>query len=130
MLAREGTDSGLGEAALRELTRQYPDTPEADSARRLLGEPVPERPEDFYAPPPRLASLVSALPDAADPMLRISDQLDRYAAAREARERQDVRTSREGERQEPLRPPGVPRAGATQEPEPPSTVQPPVGAEP
>ena len=132
MLAREGTDRAGGEAALRELTRQYPDTPEADSARRLLGESVPERPEDFYAPPPRLVSLVSALPEAADPMLRISDQLDRYAAAREARERQDVSASRERERQEPLRRPGVPEQGATGTGQegPTSPARPPAGLEP
>jgi outer membrane protein assembly factor BamD (BamD/ComL family) len=130
MLAREGTDRTVGEDALRELIREYPDTPEADSARRLLGEPVPERPEDFYASPPQLASLVSALPDVEDPMLRISDQLDRYAAAREARDRQDVRTTRERERQEPLRPPGAPGAEATQEEGPPSPIGPPFGVEP
>jgi TolA-binding protein len=131
MLAK-GTDAAGGEDALRELIRQYPDTPEADSARRLLGEPVPERPDDFYAAPARLGSLVSALPEAADPMLRISDQLDRYAASREARERQDARTSRERDRQQPLRPPGVPAPGApgTQEEPPTSPGRPPAGLEP
>ena len=132
MLARDGTDTAVGEDPLRELIRQYPDTPEADSARRLLGESVPERPEDFYAAPARLASLASALPEVADPMLRISDQLDRYAAAREARERQEVRASRQRDRREPLRPPGVPAPGApgTQEEPPTSPGRPPAGLEP
>jgi TolA-binding protein len=139
MLAPEGSDP-VGEDALRELIGQYPDTPEADSARRLLGEPVPERPEDFYASPPQLASLVSALPDAADPMLRISDQLDRYAAARAAREGQEVPMIRDRERQGALRPPGRPGEGGTEEetgapgeieePEGPPGARLPAGAEP
>jgi len=123
MLARQGDDAAVGGDALRELIRLYPDTPEADSARRLLGEPVPERPEDFYAPSPRLASLVSALPDVADPMLRISDQLDRYSAARQSREEQDVRTMVDRERQGALRPPGRPEdEGAEEEAGPPGEI--------
>ncbi len=123
MLAREGPDPAVGEDALRELIQQYPDTPEADSARRLLGEPVPERPEDFYAPPPQLASLASALPDAADPMLRISDQLDRYAAARESREGQEVRRIADRERQGALRPTRPQGGEGTQDTGPPGEVE-------
>lgn len=129
MLAREAGERAAGEATLRTLIGQYPDTPEADSARRLLGEPVPERPDDFYAPPPRLASLVSALPEAADPMLRISDQLDRYAAAREARERQEVRSLRERDRRQPLSP-DAPGTGATGEGGETTPIRPPIQAEP
>jgi hypothetical protein len=84
---------------------------------------VPERPEDFYAPSPRLASLASALPDVEDPMLRISDQLDRYSAARQSREEQDVRTMVDRERQGALRPPGRPGdEGAEEEAGPPGEI--------
>ncbi|MGH7543214.1 MAG: tetratricopeptide repeat protein [Gemmatimonadota bacterium] len=132
MLSREEGDRAAGDKALTELIRQYPDTPEADSARRLLGEPVPERPEDFYGSPTRLASLASALPAVEDPMLRISDQLERYAADREARERQDIRAARDRDRQQPLRPPGAPgtEATGTQGERPPTPTRPPVGLEP
>lgn len=70
---------GTGSAHLRSLIAEFPDTPEADSARRELGFDVPERPMDFYAVAPELTTLTTALPDAADPMVRIVDQLDRYA---------------------------------------------------
>lgn len=75
---RDGTQSA-GEAALRALIAEHPDTSEADSARRALGLPVAERPGDFYAAGSELATLAAALPDFADPMERIIDQLDRYA---------------------------------------------------
>ena len=132
MLSREAGDRTAAGEALRELIAAYPDTPEADSARRLLGEPVPERPEDFYAPPPVLTSLASELPDTEDPMLTISDQLDRYAAAREARERPDIQASRDRDRQQPLRPPGAPgtETTGTEGERPPSPVRPPVAVEP
>jgi TolA-binding protein len=131
-LSRGEGEPAAGDAALRELIGRYPDTPEADSARRLLGEPVPDRPEGFYAPSPALASLASELPDAEDPMLTISDQLDRYAAAREARERRDVQASRDRDRQEPPGRPGAPGAEATgtQGEGPPTPARPPVAVEP
>ncbi len=75
---RSGAQSA-GEAALRVLIAEHPDTSEADSARRALGLPVAERPGDFYAVGSELATLAAALPEAEDPMERIIDQLDRYA---------------------------------------------------
>ncbi|MGH7557739.1 MAG: tetratricopeptide repeat protein [Gemmatimonadota bacterium] len=106
MLERATGNVGEGETALRSVIELYPDTPESDSARRLLGDSLPTRPADFYTPSPVLVSLAAALPEAEDPMVRITDQLDRYAAAREEREREDLRSAagrdREGGQ---LRPP-------------------------
>jgi TolA-binding protein len=84
---------GTGSANLRSLIAEYPDTPEADSARRELGFDVPERPMEFYAEVPELTALTTALPDVADPMVRIVDQLDRYAR-RNDRRRDGARTDR------------------------------------
>ncbi|MGH9266513.1 MAG: tetratricopeptide repeat protein, partial [Acidimicrobiales bacterium] len=106
MLGRAPGSAGGGETALRSVVELYPDTPEADSARRILGDSLPVRPAGFYAASPDLASLAAALPEPEDPMVRITDQLDRYAAAREERERADLRSAagrgREGGQ---LRPP-------------------------
>lgn len=71
-----------GRRVLHELVDTYEDTSEADSARRELGLEIPERPLDFYAPQGNLAELVSALPNPADPMVSIVDQLDRYSRRR------------------------------------------------
>lgn len=71
-----------GQRVLEELVATYADTSEADSARRELGLEIPERPLDFYAQPVELAELASALPDPADPMVSIVDQLDRYTRRR------------------------------------------------
>ncbi len=84
LLFRNGS-LGTGSATLRSLVAEFPDTPEADSARRELGFDVPERPADFYVVAPELTTLTTALPDAADPMVRIIDQLDRYARRDEQR---------------------------------------------
>ena len=84
---------GTGSLTLRSLIAEYPDTPEADSARRELGFDIPERPMDFYAVAPELTMLTTALPDAADPMVRIVDQLDRYAR-RETQRRDGARADR------------------------------------
>jgi TolA-binding protein len=84
---------GTGSANLRSLITEFPDTPEADSARRELGFEVPERPMDFYAVAPELTTLTTALPDVADPMVRIVDQLDRYAR-RDDQRRDEVRNRR------------------------------------
>lgn len=78
MLWIEGGKAAEGEAAFRRLVAQHPDHPAADSARRALGLPVPERPAAFYTEPPVLAALAAALPPSEDPMVRIVDQLDRY----------------------------------------------------
>ena len=51
----------------------------ADSARRALGLAVPDRPPAFYADRETLIALARALPSAEDPMIRIVDQLGRYA---------------------------------------------------
>lgn len=134
---RSTGDTGTATTALRSLIDAYPDTPEADSARRLLGDSLPSRPADFYAPMPTLVSLADALPEVEDPMLRIADQLDRYAAAREERERDDLRSSarqgREGGRLRPPpeREPALPRSQPGREsevPEGPDRV--PAGAKP
>lgn len=79
MLSLEGGREGEGEATLRRLVELHPDHRAADSARRALGIPVPDRPAAFYAETPLLASLAGALPRAEDPMIRIVDHLDRYA---------------------------------------------------
>lgn len=84
---------GTGSATLRSLIAEYPDTPEADSARRELGFEIPERPLDFYSATPELTLLTTALPDVDDPMVRIIDQLDRYARRDEQR-RDETRTDR------------------------------------
>jgi hypothetical protein len=48
---------------------------------------------EFYAEVPELTALTTALPDVADPMVRIVDQLDRYAR-RNDRRRDGARTDR------------------------------------
>ena len=80
LLQRNHGQDLAGEARLLVLIAEHPDTPEADSARRALDLPLPERGADFYAAPPDLAALAAALPDAEDPMATIVDQLDRYAS--------------------------------------------------
>lgn len=82
LLQRRNGANAAGEAPLQALIAAYSDTPEADSARRTLGLPVPDRAADFYAGSAELAGLAAALPDPEDPMLRIVDQLDRYAERR------------------------------------------------
>jgi hypothetical protein len=130
MLERATAPGGAGEAALRSLIDQYPETPEADSARRLLGQPPPERPADFYLPSPTLATLASALPEPDDPMLRITDQLDRYAAARAERGKADVRPTRRGREGERVRPPVEREPGRAGSPSAPATEEPPVDDKP
>lgn len=139
MLERSTGDVSAGASALRSLIDAYPDTPEADSARRILGDSLPERAADFYTPPPTLLSLADALPAVEDPMLRIADQLDRYAAAREQRESDDIRSAarrgREGGRVRPppAEEPGLPGSQPDPEGEGPRPTGPdqlPPGAEP
>lgn len=140
LLERSTGNSRAGADALRSLIDTFPDTPEADSARRILGDSLPSRPPDFYAPPPALLSLADALPDVEDPMLRIADQLDRYAAAREQRQRDgQVRSSTSGRgeggrlqppsEREPGPPLSQPDEGDEGAPGPPTDRLPP-GAEP
>lgn len=106
-----------GQASLHALIAQYPDTPEADSARRALGLPVPERPADFYAAAPELVTLAAALPKAEDPMVQIVDQLDRYADRRPGPRDDRFEGRRPGE-------PGSPVPPGTVEPEPPGSGEP------
>lgn len=86
LLRRASGNVVEGDALLRRLVEVAPESPEADSARRALGVPVPERPEGFYDATPVLVTLAEALPGPQDPMARIADQLDRYATRRSARE--------------------------------------------
>ncbi len=116
LLRFRNTSPGTGSAALRSLIAEYPDTPEADSARRELGFDVPERPMEFYAVVPELTTLTTALPDAADPMVRIVDQLDRYAR-RESQPRDTARANRGRPTSD-----GAERPGVTEEP--PGQVEP------
>jgi TolA-binding protein len=78
-LLTRGAATAESEAALRRLIERHPDHPAADSARRALGLPVPDRPAAFYQDPDVLVALAGALPGPEDPMVRIVDQLDRYA---------------------------------------------------
>lgn len=80
ILRRRSGARAAGDSLLARVVERYPDDPAADSARRILGLPIPDRPPDFYAPSRELASLAEALPRASDPMIRIADQLDRYAS--------------------------------------------------
>lgn len=70
---------------LERLVAEHPETPVADSARRELGLPVPERVAGFYSTPPDLVELLDSLPPIRDPMITVADQLDRYADRRAAR---------------------------------------------
>lgn len=80
-LLREADDAvGTGHSRLTSLIEEYPDHQAADSARRILGLEVPERPGDFYATDPTLAVLARVLPRSGDPMLGIEDQMNRYGA--------------------------------------------------
>jgi TolA-binding protein len=80
-LLAEGDESiGIGVARMLTLIERYPDHPASDSARREMGFDVPARPGDFYASDPTLMVLTRVLPEAADPMLGIEDQMDRYGA--------------------------------------------------
>ncbi len=85
LLAEAGTANGDGTARLTALIEEYPDHPAADSARRMLGLEVPARAGDFYAADPTLAVLAGVLPPASDPMLAITDQMDRYQPAADRR---------------------------------------------
>lgn len=86
LLERETGREASATRTLRALVADHPEHPVSDSARLLLGLPVPDRPEDFYATPRRLVSLASALPSPEDPMVRIVDEMGRYAKRREAEE--------------------------------------------
>jgi len=110
LLSFRNGSSGTGSLTLRSLIAEYPDTPEADSARRELGFDVPERPMDFYAGAPELTLLTTALPEVADPMVRIVDQLDRYA-----RRESQPRDTAHADRGRPTSD-GAERAGVTEEP--------------
>jgi outer membrane protein assembly factor BamD (BamD/ComL family) len=79
LLAREAGEVEAGEATLRRLVAEHPDDPAADSARLALGMAVPERLPAFYAPRDVLAALAAVLPPPTDPMLRVLDQLGKYA---------------------------------------------------
>jgi TolA-binding protein len=80
LLARETEDVAEGDARLARLIAWRPDHPAADSARRALGLPLPDRAAEFYTQPEVLVMLAAALPRPKDPMLTIADQMDRYAA--------------------------------------------------
>lgn len=82
LLERRRGAEARGMASLQAVIELHPDTPEADSARRAMGLPVPERPADFYLAAPELVTLATALPKVEDPMVRIVDQLDRYVTRR------------------------------------------------
>lgn len=96
-LLRRRAGDPAGDARLREVLETYADTPAADSARRALGEPVPERPGDFYFSPAVLDSLARALPRPPDPMVAIAEQMDRYTRARQAAAAGQSRTVRPSE---------------------------------
>ncbi len=83
LLLRETGATDEGNARLERLIGTRPDDPAADSARLLLGEPLPERPEHFYDESQELERLVAALPDLQDPMVAIADQMDRYVTRQE-----------------------------------------------
>lgn len=123
LLRRASGEVDQGDALLRRLVEVAPESPEADSARRALGAPVPDRPEGFYGARPVLVTVARALPVPPDPMTRISDQLDRYATRREARGREGVERPTEGIRTPPGegdRPgdlPGRPGAAGRETPE-------------
>jgi len=79
LLARQSGRVGEGDERLARLIAWKPDHPAADSARRALGLPVPDRASGFYAEPETLAMLSRSLPRPKDPMITIADQMDRYA---------------------------------------------------
>ncbi len=131
LLRRASGDVGAGNALLRRLVEADPESPEADSARRALGAPVPDRPEGFYGARPVLVTVARALPAPQDPMTRISDQLDRYATRREAREREEAERPTEEIRAAPGQ--GDPASDAIGQPGPEDREAPerlPEGAEP
>ena len=113
---RESGAKAEGDARLRRLIAWRPDDPAADSARRALGESVPERPRGFYDEPEAFVNLARALPAVKDPMLTIVDQMDRYAARAEAAPGIDGRPAARPDA------PGTP--GAEAPPPPPDTGQP------
>lgn len=87
LLEREIGDEASATRTLRALVAEHPEHPASDSARELLGLPLPDRSDDFYATPRRLVALVSALPGPEDPIVRIVDEMGRYAKRREAADR-------------------------------------------
>lgn len=72
-----------GRELLETLLSEHPEHPASDSARRALGLPVPDRPDGFYGEAPLLHSLARSLPKASDPMVRVADQIGRYATRSE-----------------------------------------------
>ena len=106
LLREAGGGIGAGVERLTALIERYPDHQAADSARRVLGLEVPERPGDFYTTDATLAVLARVLPRASDPMLGIESQMNRYGA----RTRETARRTQEvipgALRAEPL--PGAP----------------------
>lgn len=93
LLSRRNGAAAEANSRLLQLISEYPDLPESDSARRALAVTVPERPGDFHNQTVLLTTLVDALPDVEDPMVRIVDQLDRYADRRAAERAGAVRST-------------------------------------
>lgn len=123
LLSELDESAGTGVGRLLSLVEEHPDHPAADSGRRALGLPVPDRPGDFYATDPTLVALGRVLPDARDPMLDIEDQMSRYQTRGQAADA----SLRGGE---PA--PEIERGRATQETPPPEqepVPAPPVGVE-
>lgn len=79
--AREGR-SAEARRRLEALIERYPESPEADSARVELGRTVPDRGPGFYGSSEELVRLADVLPRVEDPMMVVSNELDRYTGRR------------------------------------------------